>query len=113
MIIRIFETMIPTLPSNVSDRDQLEFLSTLAGNLADQSSIHMNWHTHRQNPSVCWICDLNILVSKILFYTKSSLDMGTELSSEDDSDSEIENDLNHDEELGDIEPEFDTVGDSQ
>ncbi len=85
--------MIPTLPSNVSDKDQLEFLSTLAGNLADQSSIHVNWHTHRQNPSVCWICDLNVLVSKILFYTKSSLDMETELSSEDDSDSEIENDI--------------------
>ncbi len=92
--------MIPTLPSNVSDKDQLEFLSTLAGNLADQSSIHINWHTHRQNPSVCWICDLNVLVSKILFYTKSSLDMETELSSEDDSDSEIElESLNRDEEL--------------
>ncbi len=83
--------MIPTLPSNVSDKDQLEFLSTLAGNLADQSTIHMNWHTHRQNPSVCWICDLNVLVSKILYYTKSSLDMVTESSSEYDSDSEIEN----------------------
>ncbi len=89
--------MIPTLPSNVSDKDNLEFLSTIAGNLADQSSIHVNWHTHRQNPSVCWICDLNILVSKILFYTKSSLDMETELSSEDVSDSEIES-LNTDEE---------------
>ncbi len=92
--------MIPTLPSNVSDKDQLEFLSTLAGNLADQSSIHINWHTHRQNPSVCWICDLNVLVSKILFYTKSTLDMETELSSEDVSDSEIESEsLNRDEEL--------------
>ncbi len=91
--------MIPTLPSNVSDKDQLEFLSTLAGNLADQSSIHINWHTHRQNPSVCWICDLNVLVSKILFYTKSSLDMVTESSSEDDSDTEIESEfLNRDDE---------------
>ncbi len=91
--------MIPTLPSNVSDKDQLEFLSTLAGNLADQSTIHTNWHTHRQNPSVCWICDLNVLVSKILYYTKSSLDMVTESSSEDASDSEIElESLNRDEE---------------
>ncbi len=102
--------MIPTLPSNVSDQDNLEFLSTIAGNLADQSTVHMNWHTHRQNPSVCWICDLNILVSKILYYTKSSLDMVTELSSEEDSDSEIENEsFNKDEEP---EPEYDTVGDS-
>jgi len=99
--------MIPTLPSNVSDKDQLEFLSTLAGNLADQSSIHINWHTHRQNPSVCWICDLNVLVSKILFYTKSSLDMGTESSSEDVSDSEIESEsLNYDEEPV---PEYETL----
>ncbi len=101
--------MIPTLPSNVSDKDNLEFLSTIAGNLADQSSIHVNWHTHRQNPSVCWICDMNILISKILFYTKSSLDIGTELSSEDDSDSEIENDLNHDEEPV---PEYETLPES-
>ena len=95
--------MIPTLPSNVSDKDQLDFLSILAGNLADQSSIHVNWHTHRQNPSVCWICDLNTLVSKILYYTKSSLDMVTELSSEDVSDSEIES-LNVNEEAV---PEYD------
>lgn len=109
--------MIPTLPSNVSDKDQLQFLSTLAGNLADQSSIHVNWHTHRQNPSVCWICDLNILVSKILFYTKSSLDMVTESSSDNESDSEIETEsLNRDDEPipeYDIEdaPEEEQVGD--
>ncbi len=96
--------MIPTLPSNVSDKDQLEFLSTLAGNLADQSSIHVNWHTHRQNPSVCWICDLNVLVSKILFYTKSTLDMETENSSDDESEPEIElESLNRDDEP---EPEY-------
>lgn len=100
--------MIPTLPPSVSDKDQLEFLSTLAGNLSDQSSIHVNWHTHRQNPSVCWICDLNVLVSKILFYTKSSLDIETESSSEYDSEPEIESDLNHDEEGV---PEYETVDD--
>ncbi len=101
--------MIPTLPSNVSTKDNLDFLSTIAGNLADQSTVHMNWHTHRQNPSVCWICDLNILVSKILYYTKSSLDMVTELSSEDVSDSEIES-LNTDEEGV---PEYDVESDQQ
>ncbi len=89
--------MIPELPITVSDRENLNFLSTIAGNLSDQSSVHVNWHTHRQNPSVCWICDLNTLVSKVLYYTKSSLDMETELSSEDVSDSEIES-LNTNEE---------------
>lgn len=101
--------MIPTLPSNISDKDQLDFLSTLAGNLADQSSIHINWHTHRQNPSVCWICDLNVLVSKILFYTKSSLDIETENSSDDESDTEIElESLNRDDEP---QPEYEVEDD--
>ncbi len=103
--------MIPDLPISVSDKEQLEFLSTIAGNLADQSSIHVNWHTHRGNPSVCWICDMNILISKILFYTKSSLDMVTESSSEDASDSEIESEsLNRDEEG---EQDDGEVGDSE
>ncbi len=97
--------MIPTLPSSISDKEQIEFYSSIAGNLSDQSSIHVHWHTHRQNPSVCWICDLNILVSKILILTKSSLDMVTESSSDNESDPEIENDLNHDEEAV---PEYDT-----
>ncbi len=103
--------MIPTLPSSVSDKDNLEFLSTIAGNLSDQSSVHVNWHTHRQNPSVCWICDLNILVSKILFYTKSSLDMVTESSSENEYDSEIElESFNKDEE--EPVPEYETLPES-
>ncbi len=101
--------MIPDLPQTVTDSELLDFYSTLAGNLTDQSSIHVNWHTHRQNPSICWICDLNILISKILRVatdnTKSPLDMVTELSSEDVSDSEIES-LNTDEEAV---PEYDVV----
>ncbi len=104
--------MIPTLPSSVSDQERLDFYATLAGNLSDQSSIHVNWHTHRQNPSVCWICDLNILLSKVLqINTKSSLDMVTELSSEDESDPEIEDDtdLNHDDEGV---PEYETMEES-
>ncbi len=103
--------MIPDLPPSCTDEDRLEFYSTLCGNLSDQSSIHVNWHTHRQNPSTCWICDTQILMSKILllvdkFISKSSLDIETKLSSEDVSDSEIENDLNHDEEPV---PEYETL----
>ncbi len=101
--------MIPDLPTSVSDYERLDFYSQLAGNLSDQSSIHVNWHTHRQNPSVCWICDLNILISKVLLIvsdiTKSSLDIGTEHSSEDVSDSEIEN-VNYNDE---VTPEYDVV----
>ncbi len=107
--------MIPDLPISVSDKENLDFLSTIAGNLSDQSSVHVNWHTHRQNPSVCWICDLNTLVSKVLFYTKSSLDMVTQPSSEDVSDSEIES-LNTNDEPENV-PEYeveeeDQMGDS-
>ncbi len=97
--------MIPTLPPSISDDEKNEFYATLAGNLSDQSTIHIHWHTHRQNPSVCWICDMNTLLS-MAFSTKSSLDMVTESSSENESDSEIENDLNHDDET---EPEYDVV----
>ncbi len=105
--------MIPDLPPSVSDTERMDFYATLAGNLADQSTIHVNWHTHRQNPSICWICDLNILLSKVLahhkFNTKSPLDMETELSSEDVSDSEIES-LNRNEEP---QPEYDVVDDAE
>ncbi len=107
--------MIPTLPPSISETERNEFYATLAGNLSDQSSIHIHWHTHRQNPSVCWICDMNTLLS-MAFNTKSSLDMVTELSSEDESDSEIENDndLNHDDEgVPEYETEADQMDDSK
>ncbi len=110
--------MIPTLPPSINESERNEFYATLAGNLSDQSTIHIHWHTHRQNPSVCWICDMNTLLS-MAFNTKSSLDMVTESSSDDESDSEIENEsFNKDEE--EPVPEYETlpeeeeqVGDSQ
>ncbi len=110
--------MIPDLPPSCSDSDRLEFYASLIANLSDQSTIHVNWHTHRQNPSTCWICDTLILMSKILHITqglipKSTLDMETELSSEDVSDSEIEDEsFNKDDEPV---PEYETedpLGDS-
>ena len=98
--------MIPDLPEGMSEQDTLAFYDTLSGNLTDQSTIHVHWWTHRQNPSVCWICDMGTLLSKILDiaqrnYTKSTVDIGTYESLEEDSDSEIEN-LND----GSIEPEY-------
>ncbi len=106
--------MIPELPPSVSDKENLDFLSTLAGNLSDQSSVHVNWHTHRQNPSVCWICDMNTLISKILYYTKSSLDMVTQYSSEDVSEPEIESENYDDENVPEYETEDEEqVGDSK
>ncbi len=103
--------MIPELPSGISDADRLEFYSTIAGNLSDQSTIHINWFTHRRNPSVCWFCDQSILVSKLLdlagkYITKSTVDLETELMSENETDNEIEDEsFNKDEENI---PEYDT-----
>ncbi len=109
-------SMIPELPSSVTDMDKLKFYSDVLSNLEDQSTIHTNWHTHKQNPSVCWICDIPICARKIAYIvekniTKSPLDSETELSSEYDSDTEIDDEsLNRDEEN---EPEYDTVDDSE
>ncbi len=106
---------IPELPISVSDMERLEFYDKILGNLEDQSTLHEKWHTHRANPSVCWICDLIAISRKILYTTeqflsKSTLDTGTKLSSDDDSELESESEsLNRDEELGSIEPEYDTV----
>ncbi len=104
--------MIPDLPEGISADKVLDFYSTISGNLSDQSSIHVNWFTHRRNPSVCWICDLNILMTKLIelceqFISKSTVDLETELMSEDETDTEIEDSLNHDEENV---PEYETEG---
>ncbi len=102
--------MIPDLPEGISEENRLDFYDKLSGNLTDQSTIHVHWWTHRQNPSVCWICDMVTLLSKILdlstpINTKSTVDIETYESSEEDSDSEIEY-PNKDEEIPSTVPEF-------
>ncbi len=98
--------MIPDLPEGIDEFGQLKFFDTLSGNLSDQSTIHVHWWTHRQNPSVCWICDMTTLLSKVLAlamskYTKSTVDIRTSKSQEEVSDTEIESDFN--------EPEYDVL----
>ncbi len=107
--------MIPELPTSVKDMERLEFYDKLLGNLEDQSTLHEKWHTHRSNPSVCWICDLISLSRKILYTTeqflsKSTLDNGTSLSSDEVSEleSDIENPTDSEIEQGYNEPEYDT-----
>ncbi len=110
--------MIPSLPNKMLVGDILDFYDKLSGNLTDQATVHVHWWTHRQNPSVCWICDMVTILSKILdvsqeILTKSRTDMETNESSADESDSnaEIEN-LNVDEESYN-EPEYDTLEDPE
>jgi len=103
--------MIPDLPDGISADKILDFYSKLCGNLQDQSSVHTNWFTHRRNPSVCWICDMNIMSSKLIelangFITKSAVDLETTPMSEDETEAEIES-LNYDEETP-YEPEYET-----
>ncbi len=104
--------MIPDLPEGMRLREKLMFYDTLSGNLSDQSSIHMNWHTHRGNPSTCWICDQGTLLTKVLnvafsLITKSTVDIETdEVPGETDTDTEIENDN-----FEENEPEYDVVDD--
>ncbi len=104
--------MIPDLPGGISDEDRLTFYSSIAGNLSDQSTIHVNWHTHRRNPSVCWFCDQTILISKLIELcdrniTKSTVDLETVSLSENETDSEIESEfLNRNDEPSE-EPEYD------
>ncbi len=106
--------MIPELPEGISDRDRLDFYSILAGNLSDQSTIHINWFTHRRNPSVCWFCDQTTLISKLIALadkniTKSTVDLETVSLSENETDSEIETEfLNRDDEPV---PEYETAED--
>ncbi len=108
--------MIPDLPPSVTDTERLDFYDKILGNLEDQSSIHTNWHTHKQNPAVCWICDIPILARKVMYIldtilSKSALDIETELSSEIVSEPEIDDEsLNKDEEAYN-EPEYDVDND--
>ncbi len=107
--------MIPDLPQGMLASDILDFYDKLSGNLTDQATIHVHWWTHRQNPAVCWICDMVTLLSKILDITKglsskSLTDMMTNESTSHDSDSEqeIEKDI-YDEPVSSNEPEYDVI----
>jgi len=105
--------LIPDLPLGISKKNALDFYSKIAGNLSDQGTIHINWHTHRKQPSICWICDSNILISRLLdiqgFNTKSTVDREIMLNQEAESKTEIEDDsLNHNEE-----PEFDVADEDE
>ncbi len=107
--------MIPELPEGMDEFQTLKFYDTLSGNLSDQSTIHVHWHTHRGNPAICWICDTHTLLSRVLDlamakYTKSSVDIETDEGQvETDSATEIES-LNNDDETYN-EPEYETVDD--
>ena len=100
--------MIPDLPEGLSPEQQLDFYTKLLAQNEGQGLQHVHWHTHRGNPTLCWICDRHTLVLKMLaineeLITKSSVDSETISGHETDLDSEIESDYN--------EPEYDVEED--
>ncbi len=74
--------MIPNLPEETNPLDIPKFYRQIAENLESRGGHHENWHSHKRDPSVCWMCDL-IELSKIVlgemerFISKSTLDIET------------------------------------
>ncbi len=72
--------MIPYLPQDTSDLDIPKFYKQLVDNLEIRSGHHEAWHSHKRDPSVCWMCDLvelaKLLINEIeRVISKSALDI--------------------------------------
>ncbi len=87
--------MIPYLPQDTNPLEIPKFYRQIAENLEIRGGHHENWHSHKRDPSVCWMCDL-VELSKLViqemerFISKSALDIETsiiasETNSEDDT----------------------------
>ncbi len=72
------------IPQDSNPMDIPVFYKQIVDNLEMRGGHHEAWHSHKRDPSVCWMCDL-IEVSKIVigemerFISKSALDIETEL----------------------------------
>lgn len=108
--------MIPELPEGCTNRQQVEFYKSLVARLDSQNEFHVKWYSHKKDPSVCWMCDQQILVYKVLALCEDilqspPLDIETvqESDSEVESESEIidiENPTDSDIQQGYNEPEY-------
>lgn len=86
--------MIPNLPISTPDDEVPVFYRAIVDNLKIRSQHHESWHTHKRDPSVCWICDLlevnSIMIGEIERYlSKSALDIDDQ-SHESEGNSEDE-----------------------
>ncbi len=50
--------MIPYLGEGVPDSELPAFYQQILENLTMRCGHHETWHTHKKDPSVCWVCDL-------------------------------------------------------
>ncbi len=95
--------MIPMIPADSNPMDVPVFYKQIVDNLEMRGGHHEAWHSHKRDPSVCWMCDL-IEVSKICiqemerFISKSALDIETELIDQEFSPEEVTVNYNKDEE---------------
>ncbi len=98
--------MIPYLPEGTPDASVPKFYGQILENLTMRCSHHETWHTHKKDPSVCWVCDL-LELTKIsvremeLLISKSALDiMNEDLSSSKLAEESVQGveSLNYDEE---------------
>ncbi len=81
--------MIPYLPEGTPDRSVPAFYTQILENLTMRCGHHETWHTHKKDPSVCWVCDL-LELTKIsvremeMLISKSALDsMNEDLGNRD------------------------------
>ncbi len=107
-MVVIIMGMIPYLPEGTPDASVPAFYKQILDNLEMRCSHHETWHTHKKDPSVCWVCDL-LELTKIsvremeALISKSALDIMNEdlsssnLAEESVQESMIES-LNYDEE---------------
>ncbi len=87
--------MIP-IPPSTNPHETVMFYKAVKDNLKIRCMHHESWHTHKRDPSVCWICDYievtTILVNEMeRFISKSALDideqfLDSEVNSEDEED---------------------------
>ncbi len=95
--------MIPDLPEGLSVEQELDFYERLLETNESQGLVHLHWYSHKRDPSLCWQCDRGAIAHKMVqlverLLSKSDTDIETGLVQEIDSDTEIENDLNVNEE---------------
>ncbi len=95
--------MIPYLPLNSTDVDTVKFYTQIVDNLEVRSGHHESWHSHKRDPSVCWMCDL-VEVAKLLIHemerymSKSALDIDDSSLVQGFNSEEATNNYNHNEE---------------
>ncbi len=86
--------MIPMLPMDTDPLEIPKFYRQIAENLEMRGGHHEAWHSHKRDPSVCWMCDL-VELSKLViqemerFISKSALDIETELIGQEFSSEEV------------------------